>query len=483
MPPRPRSRGGTSDSQPHREHLFARSGGKVNATPLPTRGAVSGERIAIVGGGLLGMVLALRLAQRGAAVTLIEAAPELGGLASAWTLGGVTWDRHYHVTLFSDAHLRELLRELDLEREIAWTSVGTGFYTGGRFHPMNGALDFFRFPALGLVDKLRLGLTIALASRIKDPVPLEDVTVEAWLTKWSGRTTFERIWKPLLRAKLGERYRDASAAFIWAIIVRLYAARRAGLGAERFGYVPGGYARVLAKLQSALEAAGVTIEPDTRVARVVRADTSSGLTVEFADETRSPERFDRVVLTVPAPLAARLAPDLEQGERERLASKTYGGIVCASVLLDEPLGPYYVTNLTDDWVPFTGVIDMSNVVDRSAWNGGALVYLPKYVKPDDPLFDASDETIEASFLGALERMYPSFSRDRVRAFRISRVRHVFPIATLGYSRSLPAIETSISGLYTLNSAHIVNGTLNVNETLALVERGLGAIGVAAGSRA
>jgi protoporphyrinogen oxidase len=454
----------------------------VNATPLATRGAVSGERIGIVGGGLLGMVLALRLAQRGASVTLIEAEPELGGLASAWSLGGVTWDRHYHVTLYSDAHLRELLRELDLEREIAWTSVGTGFYTNGRFHPMNGALDFLRFPALGLIDKLRLGATIALASRIKDPVPLEDITVETWLTKWSGRTTFERIWKPLLRAKLGERYRDASAAFIWAIIVRLYAARRAGLGAERFGYVPGGYARVLAKLHAALEAAGVTIEVDTRVARVAR-DADSGVAIEFTDDARSPEHFDRVVLTVPAPLAARRAPDLEPGERERLASKTYGGIVCASVLLDAPLGPYYVTNLTDDWVPFTGVIDMSNVVDRSAWNGGALVYLPKYVKPDDPLFDASDEAIEESFLGALERMYPSFSRDRVRAFRVSRVRHVFPIATLGYSRSLPGIETSIPGLYTLNSAHIVNGTLNVNETLALVDRGLAAIGVTAGARA
>ncbi len=454
----------------------------MNATSLATRGAVSGERIGIVGGGLLGMALALRLAARGAAVTLIEAEPELGGLASPWTLGGVTWDRHYHVTLFSDAHLRELLSELDLEREIAWTSVGTGFYTNGRFHPMNGALDFLRFPALGLVDKLRLGFTIALASRIKDPVPLEDVTVEAWLTKWSGRTTFDRIWKPLLRAKLGERYREASAAFIWAIIVRLYAARRAGLGAERFGYVPGGYARVLGTLQSALEAAGVTIETGTRVARVVPA-ADRGLDVEFVEDARPAERFDRVVLTVPAPLAARLAPDLAPAERERLGSKTYGGIVCASVLLDEPLGPYYVTNLTDDWVPFTGVIDMSNVVDRAAWNGGALVYLPKYVKPDDPLFEASDAEIEASFLGALERMYPSFSRDRVRAFRVSRVRHVFPIATLGYSRSLPGIETSIPGLYTLNSAHIVNGTLNVNETLALVERGLGAIGLAAGTRA
>jgi protoporphyrinogen oxidase len=327
-------------------------------------------------------------------------------------------------------------------------------------------------------------LTIALGSRIADPIPLEDVTVEAWLTKWSGRTTFERIWKPLLRAKLGERYRDASAAFIWAIIVRLYAARRAGLGAERFGYVPGGYARVIAKLEDALARAGVTTHVATPVARVTRAgERESRLTVEFAESSRHAEEFDRVVLTVPAPLAARLCPELSADERDRLSTKTYGGIVCASVLLDEPLGPYYVTNLTDDWVPFTGVIDMANVVDRSAWNGGALVYLPKYVKPDDPLFDESDEAIEASFLGALERMYPGFSRDRVRAFRISRVRHVFPIATLGYSRSLPGIETTIPGLYTINSAHIVNGTLNVNETLALVDRGLRAIGVAASGRA
>jgi hypothetical protein len=58
---------------------------------------------------------------------------------------------------------------------------------------------------------------------------------------------------------------------------------------------------------------------------------------------------------------------------------------------------------------------------------------------------------------------------------VSRVRHVFPIATLGYSRSLPPIETSVPGAYLLNSAHIVNGTLNVNETLGLVERGLAAL--------
>jgi len=428
-------------------------------------------RTAIVGGGMLGMALALRLAQRGERVTLYEAAPEFGGLASAWTLDDVVWDRHYHVTLYSDTRLRALLRELDLERALRWTSVGTGFYSGGRFHPMNGALDFLRYPPLGLIDKLRLGLTIVGGSRITDPMPLEETTVEAWLTKWSGRKTFAKIWRPLLQAKLGDRYREASAAFIWAIIVRLYAARRAGLGAERFGYVPGGYARIIDTLVARLQRDGVELLASTHV-RSVRA-VPGGVAVELVGGAR--RIFDRTVVTAAAPLAARLVPDLQPDERERLTSKIYGGIVCASLLLDEPLGPYYVTNLTDEWVPFSAVIDMSCVVDREAWKGRALVYLPKYVRPDDPLFEQSDGAIEATFLGALERMYPRFSREKVRAFRVSRVREVFPIATLRYSQSLPGIATSVPGVFTLNSAHIVNGTLNVNETLGLVERGLAAL--------
>ncbi len=65
--------------------------------------APDGQRWAIVGGGILGMTLALRLAQRGRSVNLIERAEQLGGLASAWRLGDLVWDRHYHVTLLSDA--------------------------------------------------------------------------------------------------------------------------------------------------------------------------------------------------------------------------------------------------------------------------------------------------------------------------------------------------------------------------------------------
>jgi len=55
----------------------------------------------IIGGGMLGVTLAHRLTQQGKRVTLIEAASHLGGLASAWQVGDLVWDRHYHVTLLA----------------------------------------------------------------------------------------------------------------------------------------------------------------------------------------------------------------------------------------------------------------------------------------------------------------------------------------------------------------------------------------------
>src|SRR5438045_9299574 len=80
----------------------------------------SGEHVGIVGGGLLGLTLALRLAQRGKRVTILEAADHVGGLADAWQIGDIKWDRHYHVTLLSDRHLRGILKELGLDEQMCW---------------------------------------------------------------------------------------------------------------------------------------------------------------------------------------------------------------------------------------------------------------------------------------------------------------------------------------------------------------------------
>ena len=150
------------------------------------------ERWAIVGGGFLGMTLALRLRERGHEVTLFERADQLGGLASVWRLGNHVWDRHYHVILLSDLRLRALLRELGLEAEVVWGETRTGFYVDGRLHGMSSVIDFLRFPPLDLLSKFRLGATIWYASKLRDGRPLEAVPVADWVRRLSGRRTTEK---------------------------------------------------------------------------------------------------------------------------------------------------------------------------------------------------------------------------------------------------------------------------------------------------
>jgi protoporphyrinogen oxidase len=420
----------------------------------------------IVGGGMLGMTLALRLSQSGYRVTIFEAAPHVGGLASPWQLGDVVWDRHYHVTLFSDLALRDLLRELGIEHELQWSTTRTGFYVSGKLYSLSNTLDFLRFPPLTLRQKIRLAATILHASRIRNYRPLEQIRAIDWLTDLSGRDTVEAIWYPLLRAKLGSNAEKASAAFIWAIIARMYAARRSHAKVERFGYVPGGYARVLQRFEQHLRSLGVEILTGCRVERV--AARGENMYVSCADGRTY--TFDRVAVTLAAPIAAQVCTGLSDRETKLLRGIEYQGILCASLLTDRPLGGYYVTNITDRWVPFTGVIEMSALVDPAAFGGKTLVYLPKYVPAADPALETPDEAIEAEFLDALERMYPHFTRKQVSAFRISRVRYVLPISTLGYSERVPPVRTSVPGLYLVNSSHIVNGTLNVNETVQLANQ-------------
>ncbi len=429
----------------------------------------TGRRWVVVGGGLLGMTLAHRLAQNGQQATLIEKAAHLGGLASAWRLGDVVWDRHYHVTLLSDRYLRSLLAELGLEQEVRWVRTRTGFYTDGALYSMSDSLEFLRFPPVGMVGKFRLAATILYASRVKRWKNLEKIPVATWLRRWSGQATVDKIWLPLLRAKLGDNYRKTSAAFIWATIARMYAARRTGLKQEMFGYVPGGYARVLDVFRERLTAEGVEVKTGTEVTRIA-ADSSGGVTVEMAGGTRI--AADQAVMTVPAPIAARICPDLSDDERARLEQVEYQGIVCASVLLRRPLAGFYVTNITDSWVPFTAVIEMSSLVDRGEFGGNSLVYLPKYVGSGDPLVLVPDQDVQEQFLGALFRMYPSLVPDDVLCFRISRERFVHALPVLNYSDHCPPRQTYLSGVQILNSAHIVNGTLNVNETVRLAEEAL-----------
>jgi protoporphyrinogen oxidase len=412
---------------------------------------------------MLGLTLAHELARAGETVTVFEGAPTIGGLASSWQLGDVHWDRHYHVILHQDEGTLGVIEGLGLGDRVRWVKTGTGYFDGTSLYPVSTAADFARLPALGLVAKGRIGVTLVYGALVRNGRRMEQIGVDRWLRRWSGAAAYERFWLPLLRAKLGDNHRHASAAFIWATIRRLARARKTGLRSDELGYVEGGYATVFERYAEVLAADGVKVRTSARAVSVESAGGSPH--VLLTDGGR--EEFDRVVITAAAPVVARLVPDLTDGERTRFADVRYQGIVCASLLLRRPLSPYYLTYITDPDAPFTAVVDMSALIDPDQLGGRGLVYLPKYVVPEDPLLQADDDAVREMFVPYLRDMHPELTDDDLLAFQVSRVPYVLAVATLGFSDALPPTQTSVPGVSVVSSAHIVNGTLNVDETVRL----------------
>ncbi len=420
-------------------------------------------RFGIVGAGMLGLTMAYRLCKQGHHVTLLEASETIGGQTSTWQLGHLTWDRHYHVMSQEDGLLLSLLAELGLSEKVQWRATHTGFFAAGKLHSLSNIGQFLKFPVINLVDKFRLGLTLLRASSLRNLKPYENQTSIAWLTRWSGRNTTEKLWSPLLQSKFGEKFSELSAAFIISNIQRMFGARKGKGKQEVFGYVQGGYETILTALQHKLESMGADIRPATPVQQVTRA----GDAIHVATHGGALS-FDRVIITAAAPIVPLLCPQLSNEERNRLSNIEYLGIVCTSLLMEQPISPYYITNVLDRWVPYTGVIEMSALVDRTEFGGLSLVYLPRYLPSTSPELK-SVEDLQTRTLDMLERMYPAFNRTHLRCLKTSRVKYILPLPTAHLQQNPLPMATSIPGIYMLNTGHIPDGVLTVNKIMALAD--------------
>ena len=423
------------------------------------------ESLAIIGGGMMGIVAAVNLAKSGRfRVTLFEKEPQLGGLSSFYQWQDLIWDRLYHVILSTDTSLIEFLTELQLYQEVFWRATKSGFYGEGQLVSFSSALDFLTFPFMSLWQKFRMGLGILYCARIKDPTKLDKIYVRRWLTQVFGQQVYEHIWDPLLRSKLGEAREKTSAAFIWATITRLYGARSAGSKREQMGHVHGGYYTILTTAAKKLAELGVTIMTNTPVLKVengpIRVITNAGSSA-----------FDKVLFTIPCQEVLQILGNPDNHPYwSQLRQVEYLSLACVFLVLTRKLSPYYLINLLDHDLPFTGIIEATNIAAPEDLGGKHLVYLPKYMPADDPMNSLKDDQMIAIFVEKLKKVFPDLKNEEIVHTQIFREKYVQPLQELNsLDRSLD-VKTPIPGVYLVNTSMIYNSTLNNNAVVALATK-------------
>jgi protoporphyrinogen oxidase len=414
----------------------------------------------------MGLALADRLKAPGRSITVFERDTQVGGLATWHNYGAFEWDRFYHVILPSDQQLIGFLREIGLGEELRWRRTFTGFYVDRAFHSMSSGLDFLRFRPVSLWGKMRLAFTILYCARINDWRRLEQMSVGEWLRRLSGAETYAKLWRPLLLAKLGESYERVSAVFIWSYIKRMFSARDRSTAKEQLGHVAGGYKRVLQRLEERIRDSGGAIRTGVSVRRIEPCD-EGGLLVHYDDRV---ERFDKVVFTGPVNvLAAVAAGSLFRLDRPLEAKVEYLGVICMVLVTKQPLVPYYVVNIADDRVPFTGIIGMSNLVSTDETAGLHLTFLPKYVHSDDPLLRSPEEELRNMFMRGLHIMFPDLDPTSIVGVHINRAVKVQPLQVLNYSHLMPTVSTWHKDFFVLNTSQFAANTLNNNEVIRSVD--------------
>jgi len=423
-------------------------------------------RIGIIGGGVTGLTAAYYLQKARHTTTIFEAAPTPGGLASSFNFGPFQWDKFYHCILRTDRHLLDMIEELGLTKEIRWATTKTGFFSKQGMHSLSTVGEFLRFPVLNLWEKFRLGLGILYASRLKDVASLESQRAKDWLSRVFGRSVYEKVWEPLLNSKLGACRDKASASWIWATIFRYYSTRdNSRAKKEMLGYLHGGYRLFFETLIRRLTELGTNIRCGAPVERIERGQ--AGVRVR---SSQGEEEFDEVLFTGPSNWLAKAAPELEPSYVEKLNSIQYLGLVCMVLLLKRRLSDFYITNLIDKSLFFTGVIEMTSLISTEETAGRHLVYLPRYTVPNDPTLALSDSEIRQTMLADLRRLHPDLRDEEIEAVFVFRAPMVQPIPVLSYSKLLPAMKTPFAGLYLANSTFILNGTLNNNEMIRIAWR-------------
>jgi protoporphyrinogen oxidase len=422
-------------------------------------------KIGIIGGGLMGLALAQRLTNANHQVTVFEREPQFGGLATYHDYGKFYWDRFYHVILPSDRELIGFIKDLGLADQLRWRRTLTGFYVDRTFHSLSSGLEFLRFPPLSLLSKIRLAFTILYCSQIRNWRPLEKIPVGKWLRKIGGQATYEKLWKPLLLAKLGNEYERVSAVFIWSYIARMFSARDRSTQKEQLGHVAGGYKTVLNRLEQQIRLGGGDLRIGITVHNI-EPRVGGGIQVEHGT---TKEIFDKVIFTSPVDVLRRTASKKLVKLLRDDAGVEYLGVICMVLVTRNPLVPYYIVNIADQRVPFTGIIGMSNLVDTTETGGLHVTFLPKYIHADSPLLLQSDDEIRSVFFEGLRIMFPNWEQCGIESVHINRARRVQPLQVLNYSELVAQVASDHPDFFVLNTSQFTHMTLNNNEVIRAVD--------------
>ena len=398
-------------------------------------------KIAIIGAGFTGLAAAFELSKKGHEVIVFEENSLPGGLAIGYKEKGWQWslEKHYHHWFTNDKSILKLAKEINFE--VIIKRPKTSVFVKNKIFQLDSPTSVLSFPFLSIIERLRMSAVIGFLKVDPSWKPLEKFKASVILPKFMGRKAYEMIWEPLFVNKFGEFSGDISLAWFWARIKKR---------TPSLAYPKGGFLEFTKALAKEIKKNGGKIMYETTITEIMENGKTLVITQSKAKKEKQ-ELFDKVIVTLPSFLFAKITPQLPKLYIKKLQQLKSLGATNLVLRLNKPFfaDNTYWLNVCDKKAPVMAIVEHTNYMDRKYYNQESILYLGNYKSTNDSYFELTKEEMLKKFDPYLKKINPNYAKNLID-YQLFKTPFAQPIVPVNYSKIIPSFKTPLRNVLLSN---------------------------------
>ena len=422
-------------------------------------------KIAIIGAGYSGLNIAKELEKNGQQVTIFEKNNYVGGMVDTVPILGTKLEKYYRHIFKSDREAINLIKEMGLEDELIWPSTKMGYLTNRKIYEFGTPISLLKFKELNFIQKLRFGFNVIHIKLINNYKKVEKYTAEDWLKSRIGTDIYSKIWEPLLLSKFGEKKSQVSMAWLWGKIkLRSTSSTKDG---EQLGYIKGSYQKLTDKLYQYLLDRKIKINLQTPISYVEKADKEYIIKyVENGKEKQ--EKFDLIISTINYKDFSKIFEKfISDEEKNKLDKVKYTSARTMVIVSNKSFSPFYWLNVGDNDIPFGGIIEHTNFIDKSNYENNHIIYISNYMTEDNKLYNVSEEELLKEYMKYLNQINNDFTIQNVKEYHVYDEKYAQPIIECNYSNYIMNDKLENENIYLCTMPQIYPEDRGMNYAIKL----------------
>ena len=178
--------------------------------------------------------------------------------------------------------------------------------------------------------------------------------------------------------------------------------------------------------------------------------------------------YDMVLSTIAYPYLIEMANDLiDEKTKKNLSSIKYTAARVMVLFMKKPFMKFYWLNNGNKDIPFGGLIEHTNFIDKENYDNKHVMYISNYMYEDDELYNLTKEELFKKYIPMLKTINKDFSEKDVLRVEVFNERYAQPVITKNYSKIIPKFKIKNENIYIASMPQIYPEDRGLNYAIRL----------------